>query len=238
MDYRESKLAYAGTSARGGFSSDPDGYVDPLKTSDRIKALFDGLQNDKALPSLKKARKRGKKVKRENKVSETAIEDSEAETVGVDNVDEALANKLSQTVLSNKDPVIGRDSHGGYVTAPEWYEDEEDTPQVIAEEKTEEAEQEEVDAPGEEAESEEEEEDEEDEEEDEEKEDESLVPGMNVRLLPHQIRGLRFLSNREEGKNRGGLLCDDVGNLHFIPYYTFINLTCRWALGKLSRLSP
>ncbi|RPB25678.1 hypothetical protein L211DRAFT_856730 [Terfezia boudieri ATCC MYA-4762] len=34
---------------------------------------------------------------------------------------------------------------------------------------------------------------------------------MNVTLLPHQIRGLRFLRNREEGKNRGGLLCDDMG---------------------------
>lgn len=58
----------------------------------------------------------------------------------------------------------------------------------------------------------EEEEDGEDEdEEDEEEEDMSVVEGLNVTLLPHQIRGLAFLLSREEGKARGGILADDVG---------------------------
>lgn len=57
-----------------------------------------------------------------------------------------------------------------------------------------------------------EEEGEEEEEEDEEEEDESdVVDGLNVSLLPHQIRGLKFLRSREEGKARGGILADDVG---------------------------
>ena len=64
----------------------------------------------------------------------------------------------------------------------------------------------------EEEEGEEEEEDEEDEdEEEEEEEDMSVVEGLNVTLLPHQIRGLAFLLSREEGKARGGILADDVG---------------------------
>lgn len=242
LDYRESKPAYGGTSTRGGLGSDPDGYVDPVKTSDRIKALFDGLHNDEALPSLKKVRKRGRKMKRGKKVSETAAEDSEAETTGVDKVDEELANKLGKTVLKNEGPVIGRDSHGGYFTAPEGYEDENDTPQVFAEEKAKETGQGEFDVEEERGEKDEEEEDQEEEEEEEgeeeEEEDESIVPGMNIRLLPHQIRGLRFLSIREEGKNRGGLLCDDVSQSSLYPLTHCVNLTCRWALGKLSRLFP
>lgn len=39
------------------------------------------------------------------------------------------------------------------------------------------------------------------------------VEGLHVTLLPHQIRGLRFLLARESPKlsNKGGLLCDDMG---------------------------
>lgn len=47
-------------------------------------------------------------------------------------------------------------------------------------------------------------------EEEEEEEDLSVVEGLNVTLLPHQIRGLAFLTSREEGKARGGILADDV----------------------------
>ncbi|PWW80738.1 hypothetical protein C7212DRAFT_274068 [Tuber magnatum] len=39
----------------------------------------------------------------------------------------------------------------------------------------------------------------------------SVVEGLNVTLLPHQIRGLSFLLSREEGKARGGILADDMG---------------------------
>ena len=35
------------------------GYVDPAKTSDRIKALFDGLENDENVPRVRK--KKGRK---------------------------------------------------------------------------------------------------------------------------------------------------------------------------------
>lgn len=55
------------------------------------------------------------------------------------------------------------------------------------------------------------EEDEEEEEEDGEEEDLSHVDGLKVNLLPHQVDGLNFLLSREEGKNRGGILADDVG---------------------------
>lgn len=39
------------------------------------------------------------------------------------------------------------------------------------------------------------------------------VEGLKITLLPHQIRGLRFLLDREAEKisHKGGLLCDDMG---------------------------
>jgi SNF2 family DNA or RNA helicase len=51
----------------------------------------------------------------------------------------------------------------------------------------------------------------EEEEEEEEEEDMSKVEGLNVSLLPHQVRGLAFLLSREENKSRGGILADDMG---------------------------
>lgn len=44
----------------------------------------------------------------------------------------------------------------------------------------------------------------------EEVEEDGSVDGLNVTLLPHQIRGVDFLLHREEGNFRGGLLADDV----------------------------
>lgn len=45
--------------------------------------------------------------------------------------------------------------------------------------------------------------------------DSDVVPGMNCRLLPHQVSGVKFLRIRESGKNKinnsGGLLADDMG---------------------------
>lgn len=39
------------------------------------------------------------------------------------------------------------------------------------------------------------------------------VTGLNIKLLPHQIKGLAFLTHRESSKitNKGGFLCDDMG---------------------------
>lgn len=50
----------------------------------------------------------------------------------------------------------------------------------------------------------------EDDEGDEEEEDLAHVDGLKVRLLPHQVDGVQFLLSREEGKQRGGILADDV----------------------------
>lgn len=46
--------------------------------------------------------------------------------------------------------------------------------------------------------------------EEEEEEETDRVEGLNVTLLPHQVRGLAFLLAREEMKGRGGILADDV----------------------------
>ncbi|KAJ4480950.1 SNF2 family DNA-dependent ATPase [Lentinula aciculospora] len=38
-----------------------------------------------------------------------------------------------------------------------------------------------------------------------------ILPGMNVRLLPHQIIGVSWMLNRERSKDKGGILADDMG---------------------------
>ncbi|KAK9456783.1 SNF2 family N-terminal domain-containing protein [Dipodascopsis uninucleata] len=44
-------------------------------------------------------------------------------------------------------------------------------------------------------------------------ESESVVDGLKVKLLKHQVEGLKFLLGREDESitNKGGLLCDDMG---------------------------
>jgi len=76
------------------------------------------------------------------------------------------------------------------------------------------------------------------EEEEEEEEDLSRVDGLNVPLLPHQVRGLAFLLSREEKKAKGGILADDVGSFTDISVRGQANLYCRWDWGKLYNLSP
>lgn len=98
--------------------------------------------------------------------------------------------------------------------------------EVEGEEKAEEEGEEKVEEEGE-----EEEEDEEDEDEEDEEEDMSVVEGLNVTLLPHQIRGLAFLLSREEGKARGGILADDVGAA-LLALGCITNGNDRWALGR------
>ena len=206
-DYRDTTGHSGGGNWTGGARrfGGPDefglgGYVDPAKTSDRIKALFDGLENDEDVPKVrrKKGRKGGRKAKKE--WSEEGEEEGK--------VDEELAEIIGKTALEEG----VRESQGGYYTAPEGEWEEQGG--GVEEEIVIEGKERRVGAPDEDAEEVEaeegEEEEEEEEEDEEEDEDESVVPGMNVTLLPHQIRGLRFLRNREEGKNRGGLLCDDV----------------------------
>jgi SNF2 family DNA or RNA helicase len=48
------------------------------------------------------------------------------------------------------------------------------------------------------------------EESDEEEEDDGTVEGLNVKLLPHQVQGVRWMRKQEDGKPRGGILADDV----------------------------
>ncbi|KAJ3930944.1 MAG: SNF2 family DNA-dependent ATPase [Lentinula lateritia] len=38
-----------------------------------------------------------------------------------------------------------------------------------------------------------------------------ILPGMNVRLLPHQVIGVSWMLDRERSKYKGGILADDMG---------------------------
>ncbi|KAE9403438.1 hypothetical protein BT96DRAFT_1016994 [Gymnopus androsaceus JB14] len=38
-----------------------------------------------------------------------------------------------------------------------------------------------------------------------------ILPGMNVRLLPHQVIGVAWMLDRENSKDKGGILADDMG---------------------------
>ncbi|KAH8822730.1 SNF2 family DNA-dependent ATPase [Flagelloscypha sp. PMI_526] len=40
---------------------------------------------------------------------------------------------------------------------------------------------------------------------------EDLIPGMEVRLMPHQAIGVAWMLRREKHKDRGGILADDMG---------------------------
>lgn len=41
---------------------------------------------------------------------------------------------------------------------------------------------------------------------------EDMPENLSCKLLPHQVQGIQWLKSRETGKNRGGILADDVGN--------------------------
>lgn len=40
---------------------------------------------------------------------------------------------------------------------------------------------------------------------------EALLPGMSVRLMPHQIIGVQWMVSMERGKHHGGILADSMG---------------------------
>lgn len=39
----------------------------------------------------------------------------------------------------------------------------------------------------------------------------ALLPGMQVKLMPHQIIGVQWMVHMERGKHRGGILADSMG---------------------------
>lgn len=39
----------------------------------------------------------------------------------------------------------------------------------------------------------------------------ALLPGMQVKLMPHQIIGVQWMVQMERGKHRGGILADSMG---------------------------
>ncbi|KAH0538010.1 hypothetical protein FGG08_005371 [Glutinoglossum americanum] len=47
--------------------------------------------------------------------------------------------------------------------------------------------------------------------EEEEVEDDGTVEGLNVKLLPHQVHGVKWMKEKEKGKPKGGILADDMG---------------------------
>lgn len=76
---------------------------------------------------------------------------------------------------------------------------------------------------------------------DEDEEDVGTVDGLNVRLLPHQVDGVAWMSDKESGKRKkngvlpkGGILADDVGQMIFSV--VFIANFVRW--GLVRRFNP
>lgn len=157
--------------------------VDSTNTADKIAKLFDGMNDD--MPPTPKRKKKGKKGKKSKqaKEEEEKVDDELAGLMAKTKVEEAATPKEEEHMGDAFD-VIGKDQPS---LEDDLFADLREEPEEDGEEDGEE-----------------------DEDDDEEEVDEAVVPGMNVRLLPHQVRGLRFLRSREEGKGKGGLLADDV----------------------------
>ncbi|KAJ9221032.1 hypothetical protein DTO169E5_1263 [Paecilomyces variotii] len=173
-------------------------YVDAAKANENIKALLEGaFEDEEDKPERRKGRKKSgkkkkQKAKRDRKL-ESDIDDLAAQLEGV-NVNDTKAE--TETVKEDKGKEAANDKSGT--------DDEVKRPEQEEQEDHEEEEEEEGEDEGE---------DEEDEE-----EDDGTIEGLKVKLLPHQIDGVRWMRDKETGQKKtrgvlpkGGILADDMG---------------------------
>ncbi|EAW06622.1 putative SNF2 family helicase/ATPase [Aspergillus clavatus NRRL 1] len=185
-----------------GFGSmDVNGYVDPVKANENIKALLEGALTDE--DDKRSKSKKGKKSKnRKNKGKKK--QDKEQKKQPTSDIDDLAAQLEGVTVnepkaatdkLDRDEPKVGEK----LAVLDEESEQEEDRKLSDNENENDE-------------------DDEEEEEEEEEDEDDGTVEGMTVKLLAHQREGVNWMCDKERGSSKakgvlpkGGILADDMG---------------------------
>ncbi|KAJ5899361.1 hypothetical protein N7495_004105 [Penicillium taxi] len=172
---------------------DYDGYVDVAKTNEEMKALLEGVIEDdeEEKPRSKKGKKKNQKKQSKQAKQSPTIPEVIADTS--DDLDDLAAQLQGVTVSDTK------------LEASEVGDNTKVTPAEISE----------VEAKDEiKNGSDEEEEDDDDEDEDE---DDATIEGLKVTLLPHQVDGVQWMSDKETGPRKkgilpkGGILADDMG---------------------------
>ncbi|KAJ5759480.1 hypothetical protein N7520_006636 [Penicillium odoratum] len=180
-------------------SVDVHGYVDSAKANENIKALLEGAFEDE---EEAKAKSKGKKKKSKKSKKTEKKEASPIVKSGSSDLDDLAAQLQGVTV---NDPKDGEEDSTENLHEKKPKTSEEDTE---ADETKEDA----ADEEGDEAEA------EDDEEEDSDDEEELIIEGLKVTLLPHQVEGVRWMCDKETGRNstkgivpKGGILADDMG---------------------------
>ena len=198
-----SSTRYIAGGGGGGFGSiDVNPYMDKNQANEHIKALLEGAFEDEADKKHDgehrgKKKKKGKTSKKKQKKSgshelqESRGSDGKQEENSSDDVDD-LASRLQGVAVGDA-------------------EDEKHVKQKLEEKRPDGSENRDAKVPSKNEEEEEEDAEEEDEDEEDEEED-GTVEGLNVKLLPHQIEGVRWMCRKEKAiVPKGGILADDMG---------------------------
>ena len=190
-----------------GFGSmDANGFVDTAKANENIKALLEGAfedEDEKRQPKGKKNKKnrknRGKQKK--DKVKEKEGKQKEEETLPV-NSDKEVEDELDGLAAQFRSVTVGDPNAAGDDKKPASKEDVTDDVEGdsgLPDDKAGEDQSE-------------------DDDEEDEEEDDGTVEGLKVKLLQHQREGVRWMCDKETGRNRGkgvlpkgGILADDMG---------------------------
>ncbi|OJJ43974.1 hypothetical protein ASPZODRAFT_135394 [Penicilliopsis zonata CBS 506.65] len=173
-------------------SFDANTYVDTEKANENIKALLEGaFDEEDESQEVKPKRKRGKRSKKNKKGKKKSPEKTTPE---VDDLDDLAAQLQGFTVKDETATDAKETDDQAEKNAPE--EEETEAPEVN-------------NASGDDG-SEDDSADEED--------DDGTVEGLSVKLLPHQIAGVKWMREKERGQTKskgiapkGGILADDMG---------------------------
>ncbi|EDP49491.1 hypothetical protein KXV22_003277 [Aspergillus fumigatus] len=183
-----------------GFGSmDANGYVDPVKANENIKALLEGAftSDDDKQGSRAKNRKKSKNRRKKKK------EAKEKKKQGTSEIDD-LASQLEEVTVNESSAATEKselDELKAEGNVGETKDDEKSSEDEVEDDENDY-----------------EEDDEEVEEGEDEEEDDGTVEGLKVKLLPHQREGVNWMCDKERGSGnakgvlpKGGILADDMG---------------------------
>ncbi|PLB37226.1 putative SNF2 family helicase/ATPase [Aspergillus candidus] len=194
-------------SRHAGFGSmDANSYVDTAKANENIKALLEGAfedEDEKRQPNGKKKRKnRGKQKKNKLKEKEEKKKDEKPPVTSDKEVEDELDDLAAQfRGVTVGDPNAAAEEKEGTKKSASKQDvtDDVEGDSGLPDDKAGEEQSEEED-------------------EEEEEEDDGTVEGLKVKLLQHQREGVKWMCDKETGRNRGkgvlpkgGILADDMG---------------------------